>query len=114
MSEFQLPKDCYGLYNNLEEKMEKNAIEFDEALKKLSQPGYWVEIDWLASSRAHKKDIKATPMLLISATKKTIERNFGMKNISEISSLVRKGYGIFLSARIIHNWKYKTKKIISS
>lgn len=110
MAEFQLPKDCYGLFSGLEEKLKKGHVQFEDVIPQLLQPGYWVEVDWKSSSKGHRKDIKATPMLLVSFKKQEIVKNFSDKTITEVSKLVREGYSIFLSARIVNNWGYKTKK----
>ncbi len=105
----QLPKDCYYLSDVLIENMKHQKTTFDEAIKQLTKPGYWVEVNWRESTRLQKNEIRSTPMLLVSVTQKTIERSFAHHSSDDINVLVRNGGQIFLSATVVERWGYKKK-----
>jgi hypothetical protein len=115
MNEFQLPKDCHKLFDELdktycgegEQRRSLGSEMAERFINQLKAPGFWVEINVDALTDEDKKNLALTPAVIFYSgigVKVTFHRT-GIQNDKNILDDARL-YRILVSAKIADRDKY--------
>jgi hypothetical protein len=109
MAETKLVKECIILVDQIKKDLKNQKITIADAEKKLTQKGYWVQVDWSKCKKSMKEDISHAQMLIMSDS--SLESGIYNKTIEQLDELISTEYRIYLCAVVMARWGYSILEI---
>lgn len=101
-----IPKECYALFEELVNQRKKNQLSFEDVFNALTQKPHWSVVDWKRMRSRKRNEILNSPILIVCATYKTIEKMPRKYDIHDMNKAIRNGKKILIVTAVAKRWGY--------